>query len=98
MCSDKFGNYQINSIYTFCAALFQTAGVVQTASSINYETLTVAERTVLITVTVRDTGALSDTTTLTVSIIDQNEAPAFPKTTYTLVTDEAGVNLFTNLY
>lgn len=52
----------------------------------------------LITVTVRDTGALSDTTTLTVSIIDQNEAPAFPKTTYTLVTDEAGVNLFTNLY
>lgn len=71
-------------------SIVSTSGVVRTASSINYETLTVAERTVLITVTVRDTGALSDTTTLTVSIIDQNEAPAFPKTTYTLVTDEAG--------
>lgn len=70
---------------------FLLAGVVKTASLINYETLSVAERTVLITVVVRDTGALSDTTTLTVSIIDQNEAPAFPKTTYTLVTDEAGV-------
>nr|XP_022343785.1 protocadherin-like protein [Crassostrea virginica] len=67
-----------------------SSGVVKTASLINYETLSVAERTVLITVVVRDTGALSDTTTLTVSIIDQNEAPAFPKTTYTLVTDEAG--------
>ena len=63
----------------------------KTASLINYETLSVTERTVLITVVVSDTGALSDTTTLTVSIIDQNEAPAFPKTTYTLVTDEAGV-------
>ena len=71
--------------------LIANLGIVKTASLINYETLSVAERTVLITVVVRDTGALSDTTTLTVSIIDQNEAPAFPKTTYTLVTDEAGV-------
>ncbi|XP_061183484.1 protocadherin Fat 4-like [Saccostrea echinata] len=67
-----------------------SSGIVKTASSINYETLSVAERTVLITVTVRDAAAASDTTTLTVSIIDQNEAPAFPKDSYTLITNEAG--------
>ena len=72
--------------------ILYTAGEIKAKSVIDYETQTVLQYNV--DVTVFDGYNFSSTETLTISLGDVNEEPTFTQTLYTLTkADEGGVSL-----
>lgn len=71
------------------------AGEVTTSGAINYETI--GTTTFVFDVTVSD-PVVSDTKTMTIEIIDENEAPTFSQSSYSLSTTEGTVWLIFRMF
>jgi hypothetical protein len=71
-----------------CFYVFDLAGLVSILTAIDYETI--GTTTFALDVTVSD-PVTSDTKTLTIEVINENEAPSFSQTSYTISTTEGDV-------